>query len=46
MDNKKKGIGIFIAGILVISIFGAFSVTASAEQDQASAIPERRGGAL
>ena len=41
MDSKKKGIGIFIAAILVISVFGAISVTASAEQEQASTIPER-----
>ena len=45
MANKKKGIGIFIAAIMVISVFGAFSVTARAEQYQASAIGERRGGA-
>lgn len=46
MDNKKKGIGIFIVAILVSSVFGEISVTASTEQEQASTIPERRGGAL
>ena len=30
MDNKKKGIGIFIAAILVISVFTAFPMSASA----------------
>ena len=30
MDNKKKGIRIFIAAILAISVFAVFSVTASA----------------
>jgi len=31
MDNKKKGIGIFIAAILVISVFAAPAVYAAEE---------------
>ena len=33
MDNKKKGIGIFIAAILVMSVFGAFPMTVSAASE-------------
>ena len=32
MDNKKKGIGIFIAAILAISVFAVIPMTASAQQ--------------
>ena len=46
MDIKKKGMGIFIAAIFVISVLAALLVTATVQQKQVPPISERRGGAL